>query len=150
MCVKKHGGFHLDTKGIQAAEIFPYRKSESGGTALLPEKGKKSGFFEYLNEVSQPLSDRDFLRKYWEQEAASLFRLMYRKHLAENGDLFPREQDTANFRQSLFYNLFRCHAHRHAVETGCRLLYENKMGERGEDSVLQNKIDKLKEAAGAF
>jgi poly-gamma-glutamate synthesis protein (capsule biosynthesis protein) len=142
-------GIRFDTKGIHAVELFPYRKSPSGGISLLPE-GRRAGFFEYLNDVSRPLSDRALLTDYWEQEAASLFRSMYRKHLAESGDLLPRDKETAEFRQSLFYNLFRCDAHRHAIETACRLLYEGKMEEREDGTGLQQKIDELKKAAGAF
>jgi hypothetical protein len=76
--------------------------------------------------VSLPLSDPNRLSELWEQEAVSIFESSHRRLLKDNADLFLEDHKEAEYRQTLFYNLFRCDAHRIAIETSLKILHEGR------------------------
>jgi len=134
----------FDAKGPFRLKIIPYRKSRTAGADLLRKPDDVKAFFDYLNNVSSPLKSSERLSVLWEQEAVKIFRSSHSGLLKDNADMFLEDREKAGYRQTLFYNLFRCDAHRISIQTALKILHEGRWDHVSGCAETELEIESLK------
>ncbi len=116
----------LDLSASDASlTLEPFRQRPDLTLAPLGERGRTS-FDRYLQRCAAIVADPLRHQRLWEQEARPLFRY-WQDELPAIARGVAAGGDDLYTNATLLYNLVRCDAHRWAIQTGLRLLYERRL-----------------------